>query len=86
MNTVGFIKTGLSDTVRAGTLSKALSPRVIFNPRDQQHLREYAAFIKHRRWRNGCRFLLEDPYTDIPSMISNKLAAHFLRKYIDEAK
>ena len=45
-------------------------PRVIFDPSNKKHLSDYASFLKYSNWKNGCRYLLEDPYMDIPTMIN----------------
>ena len=57
----------------------SLAPRVVFNPANRKHLKEYALFVKTKNWQNGCNFLLEDPYTDIPSMINEKVVFHLLK-------
>ncbi len=40
------------------------------------------AFLKNANWRDGCKYLLEQPYQDIPTMINNKLIRHFLKPFI----
>lgn len=54
-------------------------PRVIFDPSNHEHRLDYAMFLKYNGWRNGCPFLLEDPYEDIPTMINAKIAEASLR-------
>jgi hypothetical protein len=58
--------------------------RVQFDPSNTEHLLDYAEFLKYNNWRRGCRFLLEEPYPDIPTMIRRKLAMHFMRPYVDQ--
>lgn len=57
--------------------------RIHFDPANKKHVQDYANFIKHSGWKNGCQYLLEQPYQDIPSMINNKLIKHFLKPFID---
>lgn len=54
-------------------------PRVVFDPSKHEHRLDYAVFLKYNGWRNGCPFLLEEPYEDIPTMINAKLAAETLK-------
>jgi hypothetical protein len=55
--------------------------RVLFNPSNYEHMKDYATFIKTSNWSNGCNYLLEDPYMDIPTMINEKIVQHVLRSY-----
>jgi hypothetical protein len=55
--------------------------RVIFDPSNYAHMKDYAAFIKNSNWENGCNYLLEDPYEDIPTMINQKIVQYTLRNY-----
>ena len=48
--------------------------RVLFNPRDRKHMLDFARFVKYNNWKDGCAYYLEDPYTDIPTMIRAKIA------------
>lgn len=48
--------------------------RVLFDPRDRKHMLDFARFVKYNNWRDGCAYYLEDPYTDIPTMIRAKIA------------
>lgn len=47
--------------------------RIIFDPRNSDHRLEYAYFMRYGNWKNTCKFALEEPFEDIPSMISNKI-------------
>lgn len=53
-----------------------LSPkeRVVFDPRNRKHMLDFARFVKYNNWREGCSYYLEDPYSDIPTMIRHKIA------------
>ena len=44
-----------------------------FDPKDKIHLTEFSFFLKNKKWKTGCRFELEWPYVDIPSMIKHKI-------------
>ena len=58
-------------------------PRVIFNPANKQHRLDYAQFIKYNNWRTGCRFLLEEPYMNIPTLIQDKLVNYYLKPMLE---
>lgn len=53
-----------------------------FNPAD---LKEYKHFIKNARWKNGCPFRVEWPYTSIPDMIKTKLLDQYYGVIMSEA-
>jgi hypothetical protein len=65
---------------------KSYSPptRVPFDPANREHLLDYAEYLKYNNWRSGCRFLLEEPYQDIPTMVRRKVVEHFMKSYIDQ--
>lgn len=48
--------------------------RVVFDPSNRKHMLDFAKFIKYNGWRDGCSYYLEDPYSDIPTMIRAKIA------------
>lgn len=56
--------------------------RVHFDPSNKDHVEDYAKFLKNSNWTNGCSYLLEQPFHDIPTMINNKLIKHFLSPYL----
>jgi hypothetical protein len=64
----------------------ALAPveRVVFDPRNNKHMFDFARFVKYNGWKNGCRYYLEDPFTDIPTMIRSKIADHTLSKLVEK--
>ena len=59
-------------------------PRVLFDPSNKKHLVDYAKFLKYSNWKDGCNYLLEDPYMDIPTMINEKIVNHFLTEYMEK--
>jgi len=54
----------------------ALAPRVrvVFDPKNRKHMLDFARFVKYNTWKDGCSYYLEDPYSDIPTMIRAKIA------------
>jgi hypothetical protein len=59
------------------------SQKIKFNPNDKNHVMEYAHFMKYGSWQNGCKFALEAPYFNIPTMVQHKLMQQFMKKYTD---
>jgi hypothetical protein len=59
-------------------------PRIQFDPSNRQHMLDFAKFVKYNSWENGCLYYLEDPYTDIPSMIRAKIADYTLSKLLEK--
>jgi hypothetical protein len=45
---------------------------------------DFARFVKYNSWTNGCSYFLEDPFTDIPTMIRAKIADHTLSKLVEK--
>ena len=64
--------------------SFTIPPRIVFDPANYQHMLDYAGFLKYNNWRNGCKFLLEDPYEDIPTMIRTKIVDYRIKQFIDQ--
>jgi len=56
--------------------------KVHFDPCNEDHIRDYAMFKKNSGWQNGCKYILEQPFFNIPSMIDSKLLEHFLKPYV----
>lgn len=56
--------------------------KVRFDPLNEDHIRDYAFFKKNSTWQNGCKYILEQPFSSIPSMIDSKLLEHFLKPYV----
>lgn len=48
--------------------------RVVFDPKNRKHMLDFAKFVKYNTWGSGCSYYLEDPYSDIPTMIRVKIA------------
>jgi len=59
-------------------------PRVSFDPKNRKHMIDFAKFVKYNNWVNGCSYYLEEPYTDIPTMIQAKIAEHSVSKLIQK--
>lgn len=64
----------------------SLTPKVraLFNPNNRDHMVDFARFVKYNNWKNGCDYYLEDPYTDIPTMIRSKIADFALSRYLEK--
>jgi hypothetical protein len=58
--------------------------RIQFDPSNKQHMLDFARFVKYNHWDNGCQYFLEDPYSDIPSMIRAKIADYTLSKLVEK--
>jgi len=58
--------------------------RVKFNPRNRKHMIDFAKFVKYNNWTEGCSYFLEDPFTDIPTMIRAKIADYTLSKLVEK--
>lgn len=55
-----------------------LGTRRSFDPANKQDLDELGYFIKNKKWKNGCPFHLEFPYSDVPAMCMAKYTEHSL--------
>jgi hypothetical protein len=71
----------ISEYRRSVLASKA---RVLFDTSNRKHMLDFARFVKYNSWRDGCSYFLEDPYTDIPTMIRAKIADHTLSKLVEK--
>jgi hypothetical protein len=49
-----------------------------FNPESYEDLMELGFFVKNRKWKNGCPFHLEFPYSDVPAMCMARYTEHSL--------
>ena len=58
--------------------------RVVFDPGNNKHMFDFARFVEYNGWKNGCRYYLEDPFTDIPTMIRSKIADYTLSKLVEK--
>lgn len=48
--------------------------RIAFDPKNKKHMLDFARFVKYNNWVKGCNYFLEEPFTDIPTMIQAKVA------------
>ena len=66
--------------------NSALAPRtrVMFDPSNSKHMLDFARFVKYNGWKNGCQYFLEDPFSDIPTMIRAKIADYTLSKLVEK--
>ncbi len=66
--------------------SEAMQPkeRIYFDPSNRAHVKDFAAFLKYSSWKTGCKYILEEPFLDIPTMINHKLVRYQLRRLWDE--
>jgi len=56
-------------------------PWAVFDVKKAEHRLLYARFLKTRSWKNcPVQFVLDPDYSDITSMIENKLSAYYLAK------
>ena len=58
--------------------------RVVFDPANTTHMLDFAKFVRYNNWKDGCSYYLEDPFTDIPTMIYSKIANHTLTKFMEK--
>jgi hypothetical protein len=66
-------------TVRPSSLGT--KPKRIFDPGKKEDLLEYRYFITKGRWKSKiCPFQLLWPYLDIPSMLHEMVAKHYVTK------
>jgi len=59
-------------------------PRTLFDPSNPRHMKDFCQFVKYGNWKKGCRYLLEEPFSDIPTMIRAKIADFMISKYMDK--
>ena len=57
-----------------------LKQRRFFDPKKKEDLKELSHFMKHRKWKNGCPFMLEWPHDNIVSMCQQKYTRYMLLK------
>jgi hypothetical protein len=58
--------------------------RVPFDASNRKHMLDFAKFVKYNSWSDGCSYFLEDPFTDIPTMIRFKIAEYTLSKLVEK--
>lgn len=53
--------------------------KVLFDVDNKAHVELFKGFMVNSKWgSDGCKFLLEEPYTNVPRMIEEKLLRKFL--------
>jgi hypothetical protein len=53
-------------------------PHVVFEPDNVDHRSAYFTFLSTGRWANSpYRFILEEPYVDLPTCINTKMMRYF---------
>ena len=62
----------------------ASKAKVSFDPSNKKHMLDFAKFVKYNSWRDGCMYYLEDPHTDIPTMIRAKIADAIILTYAEK--
>ena len=62
----------------------ASKPRIEFDPRNRKHMLDFARFVKYNNWKDGCAYYLEDPHSDIPTMIRHKIAAAVVASFAEK--
>lgn len=62
-------------------------PYAVFDANNLEHRRAYAEFLKRRTW-EGCpfKFVLEEPYTDLPANINHRLVQYYLGQEFKRTK
>lgn len=58
--------------------------RVVFNPKNRKHMLDFAKFVRYNSWKDGCNYYLEDPYSDIPTMIRAKIADYVVSGLVEK--
>lgn len=58
--------------------------RIQFDPRNRKHMLDFARFVKYNGWKDGCAYYLEDPYSDIPTMIRHKIADAVVNSFAEK--
>lgn len=58
--------------------------RVLFNPKNRKHMLDFAKFVRYNSWKDGCNYYLEDPYSDIPTMIRAKIADYVVSGLVEK--
>lgn len=58
----------------------------IFDPTDPTDLAEYAYFLQNNKWKDGCPFILEWPFSNIISMVEDKFIKRHIMSHIKLAK
>lgn len=62
----------------AATFVDVDTPKVSFDPQNEEHLASLKSFLESGKW-GATRFTAEWPHVDVPATCLHKLAAHALR-------
>jgi len=74
-----MVKTSSGYTLQPSTLGTI--PKRIFDPRRQEDLVEYKHFVTKGTWKGKvCPFQLQWPYLNIPTMLHEMVAKHYITK------
>ena len=65
-------------------VSRAIYNKRFFDPSSSTDLLEAKGFLKHGQWENGCPFVVDWPYTNVPDMIKTEIVNHYLDRIIAE--
>ena len=60
------------------TFVSARAPRVVFDPANVAHRKEYQQYQKTGKWSGGCQFKLEWPYLTIPAQCERRLLDFYI--------
>lgn len=55
-----------------------------FNPANKADLLEYQSFLKNAKWKAGCPFFVEWPFSNVVSMIEHKIVNHYISNLIKQ--
>lgn len=62
------------------SLRNAQIQRREFNPASKQDLQELKFFKTNNKWKDGCPFLLTDPFIEVPAMCNSLYTDYMLAK------
>jgi len=71
---------------RISILHKYAIRRRYFDPSKREDLNEFRFFKQHNKWKTGCPFYLEWPYSDIGTMCDSVYSSYMLKKLQDDKK
>lgn len=56
-----------------------IKPRILFDINNKKHMDTVAKFLKNSAWgKDGCPFVLEEPWLSIPDMLKDKIVRKHL--------
>jgi hypothetical protein len=60
---------------------------VNFDANNVEHRKHFKTFFIQHKWHNKSpRFILENPFLDVPTMIQNKLMQYYLKQEFTQVK